>query len=78
MTGARCRQVPFPYTAAIANVQCLSTPTATGTAPGAGVVNTSSTQTCAQYRYSNVVSPNEALVGRQSLYQIRLGVRFEF
>lgn len=72
------RQVAFPYTATIANIQCLNAPVATGTAPGAGVVNTASTQTCAQYRYSNVLAPNEALVGRQSLYQIRVGVRFEF
>lgn len=72
------RQVGFPQTATIANIQCLSTPTPTGTAPAAGVVNTDSTQTCAQYRYSNILSPNEALVGRQSLYQIRVGIRFEF
>ena len=63
------RQVGFPQTAAIVNVQCL---TATGT------VNTASNQQCAQYRYSNVVSPNEALNARQSLYQIRLGARFQF
>lgn len=72
------RQVSFPYTAAIVDVQCLSAPVATGTAPGAGVVNTASTQTCAQYRYSNVVSPNESLVTRSSLYQIRVGVKVEF
>ena len=46
--------------------------------PGAGVVNTAPTQTCAQYRYSNVIAPNETLNARQSLYQIRVGVRFEF
>ncbi|HYJ29543.1 MAG TPA: TonB-dependent receptor, partial [Allosphingosinicella sp.] len=72
------RQVSFPQTAAIVNIQCLSTPTATGTAPGAGVVNTLTSQTCAQYRYSAVTSPNESLSARQSLYQIRLGVRFDF
>ncbi len=72
------RQVSFPQTAAIVNIQCLNAPVATGTAPGAGVVNTASSQTCAQYRYSNVISPNESLIGRQSLYQIRVGVRFEF
>jgi negative regulator of sigma E activity len=70
--------VSFPQTAAIVNVQCLSAPVATGVTPGAGVVNTAPTQTCAQYRYSNVTSPNEAIVTRQSLYQIRVGVRFEF
>ena len=72
------RQVSFPQTAAIVNIQCLSAATPTGTAPAAGVINTASTQNCAQYRYSNVVSPNEALVARQSLYQIRLGLRFDF
>jgi hypothetical protein len=85
------RQVGFPQTAAIVNIQCLSPGTAgpppTGVAPGSaapggggtyGTVNTASTQQCAAYRYSNVVSPNEALIGRQSLYQIRLGIRFEF
>ena len=72
------RQVPFPQTAAIVNIQCLSAATPTGTAPGAGVVNNVTTQNCAQYRYSNVVAPNEALNARQSLYQIRLGIRFDF
>jgi hypothetical protein len=72
------RQVSFPYISSVVDVQCLTTATPTGTAPGAGVVNTLPTQTCAQYRYSNVLSPNETLNARQSLYQIRLGVRFEF
>jgi len=85
------RQVSFPQTAAIVNIQCLSAATPTGTAvvpigttaannpnnlPAVG--NTLSTQNCAQYRYSNVTAPNESLVARQSLYQIRLGLRFEF
>jgi outer membrane receptor for ferrienterochelin and colicin len=72
------RQVAFPYRSATVNVQCLSVATPTGTAPAPGVVNTVPTQTCAQYRYSSVTAPNETLVGRQSLYQIRVGVRFEF
>lgn len=72
------RQVGFPYNAGLVNVQCLSTATATGTAPGAGVVNTSPTQACAQYRYANVRNPNENLVSRVSLYGIRVGVRFSF
>lgn len=72
------RQVSFPQTAAVVTVQCLSAPVATGTAPGTGVVNTASTQNCAQYRYSNVISPNEALVTRQSLYGIRVGVKVSF
>ena len=72
------RQVSFPYTAALVRVQCLSVATPTGTAPGAGVVNTNSSQTCAQYRYSNVAAPNLTLNSRQSLYQIRVGARFSF
>jgi Carboxypeptidase regulatory-like domain len=72
------RQVAFPYAATVTNIQCLSVATPTGTAPGAGVVNTSNTQTCAQYRYSNVVSPNVDLVSRQSLYGIRVGVKVSF
>ena len=72
------RQVQFPYNAAITRVQCLSAPVVTGTAPGAGVVNTSTTQTCAQYRYSQVIAPTEVLQTRQSLYAIRVGVKLKF
>ena len=63
------RQVAFPQTHALVNIQCIN---------GAGVANTTSSGTCAQYRYFNVTAPNETLIGRQSLYQIRLGIRFEF
>lgn len=72
------RQVGFPYNASVVSVQCLSAPTATGTTPGAGVVNTSSTQNCAQYRYSGVRNPNINLSSRQSLYGIRVGVKVSF
>jgi len=72
------RQVSFPYAATVVNVQCLSAITPTGTTPGAGVVNTSNTQTCAQYRYSNVQNPNVDLVSRQSLYGVRVGVKVSF
>jgi hypothetical protein len=72
------RQVAFPQTASVVDVQCLSAATATGTAPGSGVVNTLPTQNCAQYRYSAVVDPILTTVSRQSLYQVRVGVRFEF
>jgi hypothetical protein len=63
------RQVGFPQTAAIVNITCLT---------AAGVPNTAPNQQCTQYRYSNVVAPNEALNARQSLYQIRIGARFQF
>jgi len=72
------RQVGFPYNASVVSVQCLSVPTATGATPGAGVVNTSSTQNCAQYRYSGVRNPNINLSSRQSLYGIRVGVKVSF
>ena len=72
------RQVGFPYLASVVSVQCLTAPTPTGTAPAAGVVNTASTQNCAQYRYSGVRNPNVNLVSRQSLYGIRVGARIEF
>ena len=73
------RQIGYPYGATLVTVQCLSAPTATGTAPGAGVVNTSSAQTCAQYRYSAYTTPNTSVVNiTQSLYAIRVGARFTF
>jgi hypothetical protein len=56
------RQVGFPYTASLVRVACAAT---TG-------------NNCTKYRYSNVLAPNEALVTRQSLYGIRVGVRFSF
>jgi hypothetical protein len=87
------RQVNFPYFANLVNVQCLTTPTATGTqvvnvgtapaqipAGAVPVAATLPTQACAQYRYSSYADP-QVLVqnqNRQSLYQIRVGVRFEF
>lgn len=73
------RQLGFPFSAAVVRVQCLSAPVATGTAPGAGVVNTNSTQTCAQYRYNSYIPPNDAVPQvQQSLYFIRLGARVTF
>ncbi|MFM5886575.1 MAG: carboxypeptidase regulatory-like domain-containing protein [Novosphingobium sp.] len=73
------RQLGFPYNAALVNVQCLTTATPTGTAPGAGVVNTASTQTCTQYRYSSFSNPNTSSVNfNGSLYAIRVGARFTF
>jgi len=72
------RQVPFPYNAALVRVTCLNAPVATGTTPGSGVVNTSTSQVCAQYRYSNVAAPSVNLQTRQSLYGIRVGVKVKF
>jgi hypothetical protein len=77
------RQVPFAYFGNLVNVQCLTAPVATGTAPpaaGSGSVATTPTQTCAQYRYTSYADPTVLVQNqnRQSLYQIRVGVRFEF
>ncbi|WP_296674813.1 TonB-dependent receptor [Novosphingobium sp.] len=73
------RQFGFPYNAALVRVQCLSAATPTGTAPGAGVTNTVSTQTCAQYRYSSFTAPNTGSVNfNGSLYAIRVGARLTF
>jgi len=72
------RQFGFPYTADVVRVSCLSAPTPTGTTPGAGVVNTSSTQNCAQYRYSTFRDANEVVQFNNSLYLIRVGARFTF
>lgn len=74
------RQVNFAYFASVVNVQCLSAPVATGTTPTSAQINTSSSQTCAQYRYSSYSDPDIRVQNqnKQSLYQIRVGVRFEF
>lgn len=69
------RQVQFPYNAAVVRVACLTAATPTGTA---GTTTTSTSQGCAQYRYSNVLAPNEVLQTRQSLYGIRVGARVKF
>jgi hypothetical protein len=72
------RQVVFPYTASLVNVQCLTQAVATGTTPTAAQIAANSGQACAQYRYSNVAAPNLSLSTRQSFYQIRVGARVRF
>ncbi|MEG8019252.1 MULTISPECIES: carboxypeptidase regulatory-like domain-containing protein [unclassified Sphingomonas] len=71
------RQLAFPSTASVVQVQCLAVATATG-APG--VVNTAANQTCTQYRYSSFIEPATARapVFNGSLYLIRIGARFTF
>ena len=72
------KQFSFPYAASIVQVQCLATPTPTGVS-GAGVVTNTSTQPCAQYRYSGVTAPNDKVINvTGSLYAIRVGARFTF
>jgi hypothetical protein len=79
------REFAFPYNVSPVRVQCLTAPVATGTAPTAAQQVTSSTQNCAQYRYSAnqtsggaFVNPTDQIYARQSLYAIRIGARFSF
>ncbi len=73
------KQYNFAYNAAVVQVQCLAAATPTGATPGAGVQNTSSTQPCAQYRYSGFTTPNDKVTNvTGSLYAIRVGARFTF
>jgi len=85
------REYAFPYTVSPVQVQCLTTAATPGTfvpTPGAGgapAVATASTQACAQYRYTanqtaggQFIDPNTTIYARQSLYAIRVGVRFAF
>jgi len=71
------REYSFPYNFAPVRVACLSAPVPTGTAPGGAAVTTTS-QTCAQYRYSNFTGASDTVYPRQSLYAIRVGLRFSF
>ena len=70
-------QLGFPSTADVVRVSCLTGPVATGTTPTAAQVNTLSTQTCSQYRYSTFRDASQTLTQGISLYLIRLGVRFK-
>jgi hypothetical protein len=78
------REYVFPYNAAIAQVQCLTTPIATGTTPTTAQVAQNAGQACAQYRYSPINNgssfsdPTDQVYVNQSLYTIRVGVRFTF
>lgn len=72
------RQVGFPQTASINNVQCLTAAVPTGTAPTSAQIAASPTQGCVQYRYSSVRTPTINTVTRQSLYGIRVGIKFSF
>ncbi|MDE0879416.1 MAG: carboxypeptidase regulatory-like domain-containing protein [Sphingomonas bacterium] len=72
------RQLGFPGSAGVVNVQCLAAATPTGTA-ATGVISNNTAQPCVQYRYSGYTEPNEkALNVTQSLYTIRIGARFTF
>jgi Carboxypeptidase regulatory-like domain/TonB dependent receptor len=78
------REYIFPYQTATVRVSCLTAPVATGTSATAQTATTS-TQACAQYRYTpantangNFAPPSDTIYARQSLYTIRVGVRFSF
>ncbi len=64
------RQVGFPYTASVVNVQCLQTV--------GGAAATTAAQPCAQYRYSSFRAPSEATNINGSLWGVRFGVRVKF
>lgn len=64
------RQVGFPYTAPVVNVQCVQS------VGGAATANPS--QPCAQYVYSNFRAPVEATQINGSLWGVRFGVRVKF
>mgnify|MGYP001031010932 CR=1 FL=1 len=74
------REYVFPYNAAVTQVQCLTAPAGQ---PGS-VVATSTSQPCAQYKYSplggtnDFVKPTDQVYVNQSLYTIRIGARFSF
>jgi hypothetical protein len=58
----------FGDTVTLVDVTCLS---------AAGAVVTGLNQACASYRYSNFKNPTTAAQTRQSLWTVRLGVKFE-
>lgn len=73
------RQLGFPAAAALVNVQCVTA--AGGVIPTGTAVGTPANPAngCARYQYSGFRAPNDsALSVTQSLYAIRLGVRFTF
>ena len=80
------REYAFPYLIAPVTVQCLTTPVPTGTAATGAQVASTSSQPCVQYRYApnsvdangNFVPQSDTIYSRQSLYTIRVGVRFSF
>ncbi|TZG27422.1 TonB-dependent receptor [Sphingomonas montanisoli] len=73
------REYPFAYVIPAVRAQCLQTAVATGTTPTAAQQTSSTSQVCAQYRYSQPnATPSTTISSRQSLYQIRVGARFTF
>ena len=82
------REYAFPYAIAPVQVSCLTSAVPTGTAPGAAAAANAG-QACVQYRYTSnqtaVVNgvtqfndPTDTIYPNQSLYAVRIGVRFSF
>lgn len=78
------REYQFPYTISPVTVTCLTAPVATGTAPGTAT-GANAGAPCVQYRYTPTTStggvftaPTDQIYALQSLYTIRVGVRFSF
>ena len=82
------REFTFPYAIAPVTVTCLTTPVATGTAPGAATAANAG-QACVQYRYAanqtevvngvtQFATPTDQIYPKQSLYTIRIGLRVSF
>ena len=82
------REYAFPYAVAPVQVSCLTSAVPTGTAPGAAAAANAG-QPCVQYRYTpnqtvsvngtqQFTDPADAVYPSQSLYTIRIGVRFSF
>lgn len=86
------REYVFPYNAAVTQVQCLQGIVPTGSAPGSAnpaggnfaAVAADTSQACSQYRYSPLggttafTNPTDQVYVNQSLYSIRVGIRFGF
>ncbi|SEM79245.1 TonB-dependent Receptor Plug Domain [Sphingomonas gellani] len=78
------REYTFPYNAAVTQVQCLTTPVATGATPTAAQTTANVGQACNQYRYSplggttSFTTPTDQVYVNQSLYSIRIGARLTF
>ena len=64
----------FGDAVSVVDVQCINAPSSTTTAAPI----TSLSQACTSYRYSNFRQPNLTAQTRQSLWTLRLGVRFDF
>lgn len=83
------REFAFPYTVSPVTVQCLTTQVASGVTPTSAQIAANTTQACTQYRYASnqnavvngvtqFTAPTDTIFTRQSLYSIRVGIRFSF